>query len=53
MIRPTPIPGTTVAKPDLRLGDKRGAIADFKKAVELRPDLRTAGESLQQLGVTP
>jgi hypothetical protein len=37
----------------LRLGDKKGAIADFKKAVELRPDLRTARESLQQLGVTP
>jgi predicted negative regulator of RcsB-dependent stress response len=34
----------------LRLGDKQGAIADFRKALELRPDLRTARESLQQLG---
>jgi tetratricopeptide (TPR) repeat protein len=37
----------------LRLGDKEGAIADFRKALELKPDLRTARESLQQLGVTP
>jgi tetratricopeptide (TPR) repeat protein len=37
----------------LRVGDKKCAIADFRKAIELRPDLRTARESLQQLGVTP
>jgi Flp pilus assembly protein TadD len=37
----------------LRLGDKRGAIADFRKALELKPDLRSARENLQQLGVTP
>ena len=37
----------------LRLGDRPGAIADFRKALELKPDLRTARESLQQLGVAP
>lgn len=37
----------------LRLGDKKGAIADFRKALELRPDLRTARESLQKLGAAP
>ncbi len=37
----------------LRLGDKRGAIADLRKALELKPDLRSARENLQQLGVTP
>ena len=37
----------------LRLGDKSGAIADLRKAVELKPDLRSARESLQQLGVKP
>jgi tetratricopeptide (TPR) repeat protein len=34
-----------------RVGDKQGAIADFRKALELRPDLGTARESLQRLGV--
>jgi Tfp pilus assembly protein PilF len=37
----------------LRLGDKAGAIADFRKALELRPDLSTARASLRQLGATP
>jgi tetratricopeptide (TPR) repeat protein len=37
----------------LRLGDKAGAIADFRKALELRPDLATTRASLQKLGVTP
>jgi hypothetical protein len=35
----------------MRLGDKQGAIADFRKALQLRPDLGTARESLAQLGV--
>jgi hypothetical protein len=34
----------------IRLGDKQGAIADFRKALELRPDLRTARDGLQKLG---
>ena len=34
----------------LRLGDRTGAIADFRKALELRSDLHTARESLQHLG---
>ena len=37
----------------MRLGDKSGAIADFRKALELRPDLRSARDSLQQLGAAP
>jgi tetratricopeptide (TPR) repeat protein len=37
----------------LRLGDKQGVIADFRKALELRPDLRTAREALAQLGAAP
>jgi hypothetical protein len=37
------------AKP--RLGDKPGAIADFRKALELHPDLPTAREALPKLGV--
>jgi tetratricopeptide (TPR) repeat protein len=39
------------AQAKLRLGDKQGAIADFKKALELQPDLQTARDSLQKLGV--
>jgi len=35
----------------IRLGDKPGAIADLKKALELYPDLPTAREALQKLGV--
>jgi tetratricopeptide (TPR) repeat protein len=38
---------------ELRLGDKAGAIADFRKALELRPDLSTARAGLQQLGANP
>jgi hypothetical protein len=34
----------------MRLGDKAGAIADFRKALEIRPGLRSASESLQRLG---
>jgi Flp pilus assembly protein TadD len=34
----------------MRLGDKAGAIADFRKALEISPGLRTAREGLQQLG---
>ena len=34
----------------MRLGDKAGAIADFRKALEISPGLRTARESLQRLG---
>lgn len=37
----------------LRLDDKAGAIADFRKALELRPDLATARANLQRLGVAP
>ncbi|MET4114823.1 hypothetical protein ABIB90_001827 [Bradyrhizobium sp. JR4.1] len=33
-----------------RLGDKQGAIADFRKALELKPGLPTAQESLRKLG---
>jgi hypothetical protein len=34
----------------MQIGDKAGAIADFRKALELSPGLRTASESLQRLG---
>jgi hypothetical protein len=34
----------------MRLGDKAGAIADFRKALEISPGLRCASESLQRLG---
>ena len=34
----------------MRLGNKAGAIADFRKALEINPSLRTAREGLQQLG---
>lgn len=30
----------------MRLGDKQGAIADFKKALELKPGLPTARDAL-------
>jgi tetratricopeptide (TPR) repeat protein len=33
----------------MRLGDKDGAIADLKKALELRPDLNRAAEALRRL----
>jgi len=35
----------------MRLGDKAGAIADFRKALAISPSLRTARDGLQQLGV--
>jgi hypothetical protein len=35
----------------MRLGDKQGAIADFRKALELSPDLDSARDSLRDLGV--
>ena len=35
----------------MRLGDKAGAIADFRKALELEPDIKSARDSLQSLGV--
>jgi hypothetical protein len=34
----------------MRKGDREGAIADFKKALELRPDLRQVQEILRELG---
>ena len=37
----------------MRLGDKKGAIADFRKALELRPGLETAMAGLKQLGAAP
>jgi tetratricopeptide (TPR) repeat protein len=37
----------------MRLGDEPGAIADFKKALELQPGLRTAQQSLRELGAAP
>ena len=35
----------------LRLGDREGAIADFRKALELKPDLFSAREALEGLGI--
>jgi hypothetical protein len=35
----------------MRLGDLKGAIADFRKALEINPSLRTGRDGLQQLGV--
>jgi Flp pilus assembly protein TadD len=37
----------------MRIGDKQGAIADFRKALELKPGLPTALESLKKLGAAP
>jgi Flp pilus assembly protein TadD len=34
----------------MRLGDMQGAIADFRKALELRPGLPAAHDALQKLG---
>ena len=34
----------------MRLDDKAGAIADFRKALEISPGLRTASDSLKRLG---
>jgi hypothetical protein len=34
----------------MRLGDKAGATADFRKALEISPGLRTACDSLKRLG---
>ena len=34
----------------MRLGDKAGAIADFRKALEISPGLRTASDGLKRLG---
>jgi Tfp pilus assembly protein PilF len=39
------------AQGKMRLGDKAGAIADFRKALELEPDIKSARDSLQGLGV--
>jgi hypothetical protein len=50
MIPPTVYSWSNRALARMRLGDKKGAIADFRKALELRPDLTTAREGLQQLG---
>jgi hypothetical protein len=36
--------------PPMQTGDKAGAIADFRKALEIDAGLRTASESLQRLG---
>lgn len=36
----------------MRLGDIKSAIADFSKALELRPDLPAAQEGLALLGAT-
>jgi hypothetical protein len=36
----------------MRLGDKKGAAADFKKALELQPDLRSAQNGLARLSAT-
>lgn len=37
----------------MRLGDKLGAIADFRRALELRPGPESAMASLKQLGAAP
>ena len=37
----------------LRLNDRKGAIADFRKALEVRPGLQSATTALRQLGVAP
>jgi hypothetical protein len=34
----------------MQAGNKAGAIADFRKALELNPGLATAREALQRLG---
>jgi hypothetical protein len=47
-----PLAFAMLAFAKLRLGDKPGAIADFRKALELRPDLATTREALRKLGVT-
>lgn len=31
------------------LGDRQGAVADFRKALELQPGLQTARDALQKL----
>jgi hypothetical protein len=47
-----PTHGTTgIAKRES--GDRAGAIADFRKALEITPTLSTARDSLRQLGATP
>jgi hypothetical protein len=37
----------------MRVGDTEGAIADFRKTLELRPGLQAVIESLRKLGVAP
>jgi Flp pilus assembly protein TadD len=37
----------------MRIGDKQGANAEFRKALELKPGLPTALESLKKLGAAP
>ncbi len=41
------------AQAKMRAGDKKGAIADFRKVLELRPDTETARAALKQLGAAP
>jgi hypothetical protein len=36
----------------MRTGDRQGAIADFRKALELQPGLKPAVEALKQLGAS-
>ena len=38
---------------NLSMLDDKAALADFKKTLELRPDLQQPREALQQLGVKP
>ena len=40
-----------IAKRDT--GDKAGAIADFRKALEINPDLPSTRQALQELGIKP
>jgi len=41
------------AQARLRLGDRQGAIADLRKALELQPGLENAVRGLRKLGVEP
>ena len=36
----------------MRLGDKQGAAADFRKALQIDPNQSSARSGLQHLGVT-
>ena len=37
----------------MRSGDKKGAIADFRKALELEPGIESAMNGLKKAGATP